>query len=149
MILFTCFLVLGDLIKILLNFFIFIGTKILTMNTKDLLGDEFTPAITPSSDERTLAILSHILCLVAGFIAPLIIYLIKKDESAYVKEHSKESLNFQISMFIIYCVLIITVVGILLIWAVAIIDLVLVIIATIKASENKLYKYPINFRLIK
>ena len=77
------------------------------MDTKDLLGDESMPAITPTSDEKTMAILSHVLCLVAGFIAPLIIYLVKKDESAYVKEHAKESLNFQITMFIIYCVLII------------------------------------------
>ncbi len=119
------------------------------MNTKNLLGEESMPAITPSSDEKTMAILSHIFCLVAGFLAPLIIYLIKKDESAYVKEHAKESLNFQITMFIIYCVLLITVIGILLIWAVAIIDLILVVVATIKASENKMYKYPINFRLIK
>ena len=119
------------------------------MDTKDLLGDESMPAITPTSDEKTMAILSHVLCLVAGFIPPLIIYLVKKDESAYVKEHAKESLNFQITMFIIYCVLIITVIGLLLIWADAIIDLVLVIVATIKASENKMYKYPINFRLIK
>jgi uncharacterized protein len=119
------------------------------MDTKDLLGDESMPAITPSSDEKTMAILSHVLCLVAGFLAPLIIYLVKKDESAYVREHAKESLNFQITMFIIYFVLIITVIGILLIWLVAIIDLILVIVATIKASENKMYRYPFNFRLIK
>lgn len=119
------------------------------MDTKDLLGDESSPASPPTSDEKTMGILSHILCLVAGFIAPLIIYLIKKDESAYIRDQSKESLNFQITMFIIYIVLIITIIGILLVWVVAIIDLILVIIATIKASEGKMYRYPINFRLIK
>ena len=119
------------------------------MDTQNLMGQEETPATMPTSDEKTMAILSHILCIVAGFIAPLIIYLIKKDESAYVREHAKESLNFQITMFIIYIILIVTVIGILLIWLVAILALVLVIIATIKTSENKMYKYPINFRLIK
>ncbi|HMO62958.1 MAG TPA: DUF4870 domain-containing protein [Ferruginibacter sp.] len=119
------------------------------MDTKDLLGDESTPAYTPTSDERTLAILSHILCVVVGFLAPLIIYLIKKDESPYVRDHAKESLNFQITIFLACVILAITLVGILLIWVVGIINLVLVIIATIKTSENKMYKYPLNFRLIK
>jgi uncharacterized Tic20 family protein len=119
------------------------------MDTQNLMGQEETPAVPPTSDERTMAILSHILCIVAGFIAPLIIYLIKKDESAFVREHAKESLNFQITMFIVYIILIVTVIGILLLWVAGIIALVLVIIATIKASENKLYKYPVNLRLIK
>ena len=119
------------------------------MDTKELLGDESTPAITPSSDEKTMAILSHILTIVSWFIAPLIIYLLKKDESPYVRDHAKESLNFQITMFIICAILFVTVIGILFIWFVSIANLILVIVATIKASENKMYRYPINFRLIK
>jgi uncharacterized Tic20 family protein len=119
------------------------------MDTQNLMGEETIPVVPPTADEKTMAILSHILCLVAGFIAPLVIYLIKKDESAYVTEHAKESLNFQITMFIITAVLFITIIGILLIWVVAIVNLVLVIVATIKASENKKYRYPFNFRLIK
>ena len=83
------------------------------MDTKDLLGDESMPAITPSSDEKTLAILSHILTIVSSFIAPLIIYLLKKDESPYVREHAKESLNFQITVFIICAILFVTIIGIL------------------------------------
>lgn len=119
------------------------------MDTNDLLGNESMPAVTPSSDEKTMAILSHILTIVSSFIAPLIIYLVKKDESSYVRDHAKESLNFQITMFIICAVLFITIIGILLIWVVQIANLILVIIATIKASENKMYRYPFNFRLIK
>ena len=96
-----------------------------------------------------MAILSHVLTLVVGFLAPLIIYLIKKDESAFVREHAKESLNFQITIFIAIIVLFITIIGILLIWLVGILALVLVIIATIKTSEGKLYKYPFSLKLIK
>jgi uncharacterized Tic20 family protein len=122
------------------------------MDTENLMGAESSPIIPPSSDERTLAILSHILTVVSSFLAPLIIYLVKKDESAYVAEHAKESLNFQITMFILYivsCILVLLLVGILLIWLLSIVNLALVIIATIKASENKMYRYPFNFRLIK
>ena len=103
----------------------------------------------PTQDERTLAILSHILTLVAPILAPLIIYLIKKDESKYVAAHARESLNFQITVIIICVGLIITIIGVLLVWLVALAALALVIIATIRASENKLYRYPFNFRFIK
>ncbi len=122
------------------------------MDTQNLLGDDSIPAIPPTADEKTFAILSHILTIVSSFIAPLVIYLLKKDESPYVAEHAKESLNFQITMailFIISLILIFVLIGILLIWLLSIANLVLVIVATIKASENKLYRYPINFRLIK
>lgn len=117
--------------------------------TNSFLGTEEPSPYTPTSDERTMALLSHVLCIAVGFLAPLIIYLMKKDESKYVAAHAKESLNFQITMFIVYCVLAITIVGLFLIWIFALIALVFVIIATIKASENKLYKYPVNFRFIK
>lgn len=122
------------------------------MDTQNLMGEDFVPATVPTSDEKTFAVLSHILAIVASFIAPLIIYLIKKDESSYVAEHAKESLNFQITMilaFIVSGILILVLIGILLIWLLSIANLVLVIIATIKASENKLYRYPFNLRLIK
>lgn len=122
------------------------------MDTKNLMGEDFTPAVPPTSDEKTFAILAHILTIVSSFIAPLVIYLLKKDESAFVSEHAKESLNFQITMFILFMisfVLMLVLIGFLLIWLLSIVNLVLVIIATIKANENKMYRYPINFRLIK
>ena len=119
------------------------------MEQNPYLGTDTEPIISPTSDEKTMATLSHVLTLVAGFIAPLIIYLIKKDESAFVAHHAKESLNFQITVFIIGFALVITVIGILLIWLLAILALVFVIMATIKASEGKLYKYPFSIRLIK
>ena len=106
----------------------------------------------PTSDERTFAILSHILTLAAPILAPLIIYLIKKDESKYVAEHAKESLNFQITMFICFMIsffLVFILIGFVLLAGLAIFCFVVVIIATIRASDNKLYRYPLNFRFIK
>ena len=119
------------------------------MEEKSYLGTDSEPVISPTSDEKTLAILSHALTLAVGFLAPLIIYLFKKDESSFVTKHAKESLNFQITIFIIIAVLFITIIGILLVWIVGILALVFVIMATIKASEGKLYKYPFSLRLIK
>jgi uncharacterized Tic20 family protein len=105
--------------------------------------------IAPTSDEKTMAILSHILTLVAGFLAPLIIYLLKKDQSAFVAQHSKESLNFQITIWILIVVLFVTIIGILLIWLVGIVALIFVIMASVKASEGNEYRYPFSIRLIK
>lgn len=116
------------------------------------LGTEEPALIAPTSDDKTMAILSHILCIVAGFLAPLIIYLIKKDNSPFATAHAKESLNFQLTMLIAYIVswiLVFLLIGFLLIFLLAIANLVLVIIATIKASEGKLYKYPFSIKFIK
>ncbi|HTQ63459.1 MAG TPA: DUF4870 domain-containing protein [Puia sp.] len=118
-------------------------------SANSFLGREEDPMYTPTNDERTLAILAHILTLVGGFIPPLIIYLLKKDESAFVAAHARESLNFQITMMIIFIILAILIIGILFIWVAGLLDLVLVVVATIRASENKLYRYPFNIRLIK
>ena len=114
-----------------------------------LLGRDESPSVPPTSDEKTLALISHIVTLVSQFIAPLIIYLVKKDESSFVAAHAKESLNFQLTVLIICILLIVTVIGILLLWIVGIYVFVLVIIATIRASEGKLYRYPFTIRFIK
>jgi len=105
--------------------------------------------LVPTQDEKTMALLSHVLTLVAPFLAPLIIYLLKKDESAFVAAHAKESLNFQITVLIVVFGLMITIIGLFLIWIVGLAALVFVIIATIRASEGKLYRYPFSLRLIK
>jgi uncharacterized Tic20 family protein len=113
------------------------------------LGKEEQPISPPTSEERTMALLSHVLAFVVWFIAPLVIYLVKKDESNFVAEHAKEALNFQITMMIIGILLLISIVGILLLWVLGIVCTVLIIVATIKASEGKMYRYPFTIRLIK
>lgn len=107
------------------------------------------PVYQPTSDEKTMALLSHVLTIVAWFVAPLIIYLVKKDESKFVADQAKESLNFQITLTIVMFALFITVIGIFLIWIPCIVAFIFVILATIKASEGKPYRYPLNIRFIK
>lgn len=119
------------------------------MAENSILGTDTTPDITPTSDEKTLAILSHVLTFIAPVLAPLIIYLVKKDDSDFVRQHALESLNFQISVVIIVILLIVSLIGLLIVWAVGLIATILVIVATIKASEGKLYRYPMSIRLIR
>lgn len=119
------------------------------MADNTFLGTDMQPEYIPSSDEKTMALLSHILTLVAALLAPLIIYIVKKDESKFVEAHAKESFNFQLTVILICIGLFITVIGILLLWVVGLLSLVLVIVATIRASEGKLYKYPFSIKFIK
>ena len=122
------------------------------MPENSYLGAEETPVVPPTSDEKTLALLSHVLTFFFPLLAPLIIYLVKKDESSFIAAHAKESLNFQITLAIGYCIAFLTLiilVGLLLFIVLGILQLVLVIVATLKASENKYYRYPFSIRLIK
>jgi uncharacterized Tic20 family protein len=110
------------------------------------------------SEEKTFGMLCHLAAL-AGFlipmghiIGPLVIWLIKKPESAFVDDQGKESLNFQITMTIfaiISCILMFVLIGFVLIIAVGIFLLVMVIIASVKANQGIKYRYPINIRIIK
>ena len=112
------------------------------------------PLFTPTSDDKVLAMLAHLLTFVAWFVAPLVIWLLKKDDpsASFVTENAKESLNFQITLFIlsVICIpLCFLLIGFLLLWALGIAALILVIIAAVRVNEGKLYRYPFNFRLIK
>jgi uncharacterized protein len=112
-----------------------------------------------TGNDRTWGMLCHLSTL-SGFIgvplgniiAPLVIWLIKKDEMQYVDHHGKEALSFQITMFIytlISAILILAIVGIVLIFVVLVADIVLTIIAAIKANNGEYYEYPMTIRFIK
>lgn len=114
---------------------------------------------TPSKDVRTWCIACHASALL-GFVVPwifhilgpLVVWLAKRGESTEIDVHGKESLNFQISMLIynvIAGVLCLVLVGFFLLVVLHFLNLVLVIVASIQASEGKLYRYPLNLRLIK
>jgi len=89
----------------------------------------------------------------AGHIlGPLIVWLAKRSDSPEIDEYGKESLNFQISMLIynvIAGVLCLVLIGFIILAILHILNLVLVIIASIQASEGKFYRYPMTIRLIK
>jgi len=54
------------------------------------------------ADDHLWGLLAYLLTFVAGFIAPLIVYAVKMNESRYVRYHAAQSLNMAITAFI-YC----------------------------------------------
>jgi len=52
------------------------------------------------SDDQLLALLAYLLTFVASLIAPLIIYLVKMNESRYVRFHAAQSLNMGLTALI-------------------------------------------------
>jgi len=114
---------------------------------------------TSSRDVRTWNVLCHATALAGFFVpwaghilGPLIVWLAKRSDSPEIDENGKESLNFQISMLIynvIAGVLCIIVIGFVILAILHILNLVLVIVASIQTSEGKFYRYPMTIRLIK
>lgn len=112
-----------------------------------------------SSEERMYAMLCHIVAfagflipVVGNIVAPLVIWMMKKDSMPLVNDQGKESVNFQISISIyaiISSILSLAVIGIPLLIAVAIFDIVQLIIAGMAANEGKAYRYPLCLRLVK
>jgi len=104
-----------------------------------------------TQEDKTIALLTHLGGIFFGFIPSLVVWLIKKDSSPFVAGQAKEALNFQITMLIAFAiayVLIFIVIGFFLIWALAITNLVLCIVAGVKANAGESYRYPFALRLI-
>ena len=112
-----------------------------------------------SQEDRNWGMIGHLSALAAfiapflgGVLGPLIVYLVKKDHSAFGADCAKEALNFNITVAIGYCVcglLAIVFIGIPLMVALWIAWLVLVIIAGVRASEGTSYRYPATIRFVK
>ncbi len=111
-----------------------------------------------SKDAKTMAMLAHLLGIVTGFIGPLIIWLIKKDDEPFVNDQGKEALNFQITVAIIYAAMVAlscitfgfaAIIAVPIMLGAGIAALVFCIIAGLKANEGEAYRYPITLRLIK
>jgi uncharacterized protein len=119
-------------------------------------------AVAATSEERNWALAAHVGVFVAvwiamGFLAPLIVLLVKGRESGFVRRHSVESLNFQISV-LIYAVaagvlaLVTLGIGLIVIVPVAVLAaigyVVVIVLATVKAANGEDYRYPLTIRLV-
>ena len=108
--------------------------------------------------DRTWIILIHLTALslfiglpFGNVIGPLVIWLLKKHDSAAIDAHGKEALNFQLSMTI-YTLLAglscFFVIGIVLLPLILLANVILIIIASIKASNGEFYRYPLTIRFV-
>lgn len=110
-----------------------------------------------SKEERNWAVLAHVSALlvyptlIGGIVGPLVIWLIRRDDMSFAADQAKETLNFQITVYLagLVCgVLMLLLVGFVLLGLLVVAHLVLTIIAAVKASEGVAYRYPFNLRLI-
>ncbi|HET8710611.1 MAG TPA: DUF4870 domain-containing protein [Spongiibacteraceae bacterium] len=118
---------------------------------------DFLPAVGPTKEERTWAMLCH-LCIVAEIflpilvLGPLVIWLIKSDALPFVKVQGKEVLNFQITLFLAGIVSWILVfafgLGILLLAILGVYSVIAGVIGAVKVNEGVPYRYAFNLRLI-
>ena len=104
------------------------------------------------ADERLYATLASAGNILFPAIAPLIIWLIFRERSAFVDKEGKEALNFGILAVIVYIVssiLMIIIIGFLTWIAMVIVAVIFGIQATIKNNKGESYRYPFSLRLIK
>lgn len=127
----------------------------------------------PPQDARTWAMLCHLSALVGllgngfGFIlAPLIVWLIKRNDHPFIDEQGKEALNFQITVVVLIMALVMIAVimifamsrheaaaglvflFVLLAIALGLANVALTIVASVKANAGEHFRYPFNFRFI-
>jgi uncharacterized protein len=104
-----------------------------------------------TSDDTTWALLAHLSFFVLGVVGPLIIYLVKKDTSPFVRQHAAEALNFHITITLavfVSALLILVLIGVVLLLAVLVAGAVLAVLAAIAANRGESYRYPFTLRLV-
>ncbi len=112
----------------------------------------------PLTNVRTWTALCHASALLGVLfhfpghvLGPLVVWLVKRNDSPEIDAHGKEALNFQISMLIyeavsaVFCLILIGFAFLAILW---VLNAIFVIIAAIQASEGKFYRYPMTIRFI-
>ena len=129
----------------------------------------------PSQDDKNMGLLVHLISFssmvfpLGNIIGPLIVWMIKKDQSEFVDKHGKESLNFQITTTLVMIVAIVlgifmavgsgmtdnevgiagSIIAIIaFVIGYSIFILIVVIVAAIKANNGEYFRYPFSIRFI-
>src|SRR4051812_16544366 len=119
-----------------------------------VLDSSIPPAGKPlTSDERTWGMLAHLSCFIGGivglpFMGPLVVWMMKKEESVFVADQAKEALNFQLAVLIAILICAATCVGLLVLPVIGIGSLIYSIIAAMEANKGVYYRYPYTIRMI-
>jgi uncharacterized Tic20 family protein len=122
-------------------------------------------AVTP--EDRQWAMFAHLSSLLAmwlgglGFLGPLIIWLIKKEQSAFIDDQGKEALNFNLTVLIatialgllaLPVVLLTVGLGLLVIvplfLILGVVAIIMPILGAIKANAGEAYRYPYIIRIV-
>jgi hypothetical protein len=131
------------------------------MTEQDQQPTYVTPEPAITKEEKNWAMFCHlagfalivpVVIPVGQIVAPLVLWLLKKEGSPFIDDQGREALNFQISMtiyFLASILLMFIIIGIPLFLALIIFDIVMIITAADKASKGEHYRYPFNLRLVK
>jgi uncharacterized Tic20 family protein len=116
------------------------------------------PIDTLSKEAKNIGLLVHAASF-AGYVfplgsvlGPLIVWLMKRDEFEFANQCGKNCLNFKLSLMIyavVSAILILIGVGVLLLAALALLDIICTIIAMVKANDGIAYQYPLTIRFLK
>lgn len=106
-----------------------------------------------NSDERIFSLLCHLIALVPylGIIGPLLIWLLRKDVYAEVNRQGRDSINFQLSIWIYSLaagLLVFMGIGALIITLIGILNLIVVVVASIKSYNGERFEYPLSLKIL-
>lgn len=114
---------------------------------------------TAEKQARVWAMACHLLALsgyigipLGHIIGPLIVWLIKREDHPYIDQQGKEALNFQISMTIygiVAGILMVVLIGFVLLAGLVVLNLVLIIVASVKVNQGEDFRYPLTIRFLK
>lgn len=122
------------------------------MTTPPPAQPAYQPQPVSAGDEKTWSILSHVGGIILNWVGPLIIFLIYKDRSPVIRQHSVQALNFQITIFIAYVVgwiLSLIIIGFFIVLAASVVSIIFGIMGALAANEGRPYKYPFAIPFVK
>ncbi len=124
-----------------------------------IVGQQLDQAVTNlTTNENSWAMLIHLTQFcgyavpVAGWLVPLVMWLMKKDESEYINDQGKIVMNWMLTELIYWVVcflLMFVVIGVFLFIPLGIIAVVFPIIGAVKANSGELWPYPLSIRFLK
>ena len=132
---------------------------------------EFLEGAKPTSSECTLAMLAHLGGLLFSFIPPAILMITQQDKSHFVVRHSREAVNYQLTLFFHAFILYIPAAGIgalvylavgdwkigvlagcavalVLTFVLLVFEIMLIVRACMAAGKGQEFRYPLTIRLI-
>ncbi|MEK4561180.1 DUF4870 domain-containing protein [Staphylococcus sp. FSL K6-3157] len=106
----------------------------------------------PSSDDRLMGTLIYVLSFFTSLIAPLIIWLIKREDSPFIDKTGKNYFNFLLSYMIwliVASIAMFIIIGFILFPIIAILNFIFTIVAAVKAYNGEDYLPPLSIRFFK
>ena len=108
-----------------------------------------------STTDRHWSMWTHLSVLLAfmvgpfAAVAPLVMWLSRRESSAFIDDHGREVMNMSITGVLLFLVGLVTGIG-LLAWVIwAIVTLIALVRGAVAASNGEYFRYPMTFRFLK